>query len=158
MIRKAKQRVIIETPYFLPGFMLRKAMTDAVKRGVDVTVILPENSDVHMVDLVRGRYMGMLHKSGVNFRLYQPHNLHSKILMVDNETWSIGSPNFDYRSFRYQHELILIGRRESVVEQLQDHIRKCMANSTTFDYEEWLRRPFIQRFYEWLYLPFRHLL
>ena len=85
LIQGARQRVVIETPYFLPGFMLRKTMSDAVKRGVDVTVILPVNSDVHMADLVRGRYLGMLHKSGVNFRLYQPNNLHAKLLLIDGK-------------------------------------------------------------------------
>ncbi|MCK4569015.1 MAG: phosphatidylserine/phosphatidylglycerophosphate/cardiolipin synthase family protein [Bacteroidales bacterium] len=158
LIKGARQRIVIETPYFLPGFLLRKAMADAVKRGVDVTVIIPMNSDVHMIDMVRGRYLGMLYKNGVNFRLYLPHNLHAKLLMVDNETFSVGSANFDYRSFRYLHEIVLIGKDERIVHQLRDHINNCLQNSTPFDYEEWLKRPFAQRFFEWIYLPFRHLL
>jgi cardiolipin synthase len=158
LIKKAKKRVVIETPYFLPGFLLRKALSDAVKRGVDVTVITPKNSDVHMVDLVRGRYLGMLHKNGVNFRMFLPHNLHAKLMLVDGETFSIGSANFDYRSFRYQMEIILIGKDTAVIDQLKDHVQNCLSNSEPFNYEEWLKRPFVQRFFEWLYLPFRHLL
>jgi len=158
LIKSAQQRIVIETPYFLPGFLLRKAMSDAVKRGVDVTVIIPKNSDVHMVDLVRGRYLGMLHKAGVNFRMFLPHNLHAKILLVDGKTFSVGSPNFDYRSFRYQHEIVLIGNNDEIIRQLKTHITNCLSNSSPFDYEEWLKRPFIQRFFEWIYLPFRHLL
>lgn len=158
LIKGAKQRIVIETPYFLPGFLLRKAMSDAVKRGVDVTVILPRNSDVHMADLVRGRYMGMLHKAGINFRLFLPHNLHAKVLLIDGETFSVGSPNFDYRSFRYQHEIILLGSNEEIIRQIKTHITNCLSNSSPFDYEEWLKRPFAQRFFEWIYLPFRHLM
>ncbi|MEN8223882.1 MAG: phospholipase D-like domain-containing protein [Bacteroidota bacterium] len=158
MIKSARQRIVIVTPYFLPGFFLRKAMTEAVKRGVDVTVFIPENSDVHMVDLVRSRYLGMLHKTGVNFRMYLPHNLHGKMLIIDGKTFALGSANFDYRSFRYQHEIILVGQNAAILKQLKDHIANCLNNSTPFDYEEWLRRPFIQRFFEWIYLPFRHLL
>ncbi len=158
LIKGARQRIVIETPYFLPGFLLRKAIMDAVKRGVDVTVIIPKNSDVHMVDMVRGRYLGMLHKSGVNFRMYLPHNLHAKLLLVDGNTFSLGSANFDYRSFRYQQEIILIGKNEEIISQLKTHISNCLSNSAPFDYEEWLKRPFIQRFFEWIYLPFRHLL
>lgn len=158
MIRNARRRVIIETPYFLPGFLLRKSLTEAVKRGVDVTVIIPEHSDVHMVDLVRSRYLGMLHKNGILFRFYKPNNLHSKVLLIDNETYALGSANFDYRSFRYQHEIILVGKQKEIVSQLGEHVRNCLANSEPFNYEEWLKRPFIQRFFEWLYLPFRHLL
>jgi cardiolipin synthase len=158
LIKQARQRVVIETPYFLPGYMLRKTMADAAKRGVDVTVIIPRSSDVHLVDLLRGKYLGMLYKSGVNFRLYLPNNLHAKILLVDDEIFSLGSPNFDYRSFRYQHEIALIGRDKEVIRQLKEHISDCLQDSLPFDYQEWLARPFIQRFYEWIFLPFRHLL
>lgn len=158
LIKNAGKRIVIETPYFLPGFLLRKALSDAVKRGVDVTVIIPKSSDVHMVDLVRGRYLGMLYKNGVKFRMFLPHNLHAKLMLVDGKTYSIGSANFDYRSFRYQMEIVLIGTDDEVVAQLNDHFLNCLNNSEPFNYEEWLKRPFIQRFFEWLYLPFRHLL
>ncbi len=158
LIRGAQKRIVIETPYFLPGFMLRKALSDAVRRGVDVTVIVPKSSDVHMVDLVRGRYLGMLHKNGVRFRLYTPNNLHAKLMIIDGETFCIGSPNFDYRSFRYQHEIMLQGSNPEILEQLREHVSKCLSSSSPFDYEYWLKRPFIQRFFEWIYLPFRHLL
>jgi cardiolipin synthase len=158
MIKSARKRIVIETPYFLPGFMLRKAMTDAVKRGVDVTVLIPKNSDVHMVDMVRGRYLGMLHKNGIKFRMYLSHNLHAKLMLVDGRTFALGSANFDYRSFRYQHEIILVGKNEEIISQLKQHISQCISNCEPFDYEEWLKRPFIQRFFEWIYLPFRHLM
>ena len=158
LIKGARRRIVIETPYFLPGFLLRKAMADAVKRGVDVTVIIPRNSDVHMVDLVRSRYLGMLHKIGVNFRFYLPNNLHAKLLLIDGELFSLGSANFDYRSFRYQHEIVLIGKDVEIMKQLKSHVSNSLSNSSPFDYDEWLRRPFVQRFFEWLYLPFRHLL
>ncbi len=157
MFRAANKRVVVESPYFLPGFMLRKAMTDAVKRGVEVIVITPLNSDVHMVDLVRGRYLGMLHRNGVKFLLYAPHNLHAKLMLVDDRTFAIGSANFDYRSFRYQHEIIMVGEDEEISSQILTHIDTCMQNSVPFNYDEWLRRPFLQRFFEWLFLPFRHL-
>jgi cardiolipin synthase len=154
----ARQRIVIETPYFLPGFKLRKAMSDAVKRGVDITVIIPKNSDVHLVDLLRGRYLGMLHKNGVKFRLYLPHKLHAKLLLIDEMTFALGSANFDYRSFRYQHEIILVGSDQDIISQIRGHISDCLQNSEPFNYDEWLKRPFIQRFYEWIFLPFRHLL
>ena len=79
-------------------------------------------------------------------------------MLVDNETFAIGSPNFDYRSFRYQHEIILVGSDKRIILQLKDHISNCLANSSTFDYEDWQQRPFLQRFMEWIFLPFRHLL
>jgi cardiolipin synthase len=158
MIKAARKRVVIESPYFLPGFLLRKAMTDAVKKGVEVIVITPLNSDVHLVDLVRGRYLGMLHRNGVKFFLYSPNNLHAKLMLVDDQTFSIGSANFDYRSFRYQHEITLVGKDEEIAKQVRDHVDNCLSNSIPFDYAEWRKRPFVQRFFEWIFLPFRHLL
>jgi phosphatidylserine/phosphatidylglycerophosphate/cardiolipin synthase-like enzyme len=79
-------------------------------------------------------------------------------MMVDGKTFVIGSPNFDYRSFRYQHEIALLGTEKAILNQLNEHIRRCLSSSVPFDYDEWLRRPFIQRFFEWIYLPFRHLM
>ena len=158
LIKKAKSQVLIETPYFLPGFLLRKALMDAAKRGVEVTVIIPKNSDVGLVDILRNKYFGQLYKSGIHFLFYIPHNLHAKVLLVDDEVYSIGSSNFDYRSFRYMYEIALIGQRKDVIEQLEDHLRETIRNSQGFDYERWLHRPRINKFFEWILLPFRHLL
>ncbi len=158
LIKRAKKQVLIETPYFLPGFLLRKSLMDAAKRGVDVTIIIPKNSDVGVVDILRNKYLGPMHEAGVKFLFYIPHNLHAKVLLIDDETYSIGSPNFDYRSFRYMYELVIIGKREDIIAQLEKHIQKTIRQSQAFDYERWLNRPVINKFFEWLLLPFRHLL
>ncbi|MCD4694970.1 MAG: hypothetical protein K8S16_01920 [Bacteroidales bacterium] len=122
LIKSANSKVVIETPYFLPSFFLRKALTDAAGRGVDVQVIMPKNSDVDLIDVLRNRYLVPLFTHGVNLLFYMPHNLHAKMLLVDNEVFSIGSPNFDYRSFRFQHEIVLIGKEEMVTQQVKHHI------------------------------------
>lgn len=158
LIRKARKRVLIETPYFLPGFMLRKALMNAAKRGVQVNVIIPKHSDVGVVDILRNKYLGPLHQSGINFLFYIPHNLHAKVMLVDDEVYSIGSSNFDYRSFRYMYEIALIGQRKDIIEQLEKHIQETIRHSQPFDYDRWLNRPVINKFFEWLLLPFRHLL
>ncbi|MCD4773953.1 MAG: phosphatidylserine/phosphatidylglycerophosphate/cardiolipin synthase family protein [Bacteroidales bacterium] len=158
LIKNAKSKVVIETPYFLPGFMLRKALMDAAKRGIDVKIIIPRHSDVNLIDVLRNNYLGILHKSGINILYYLPHNLHAKLLMIDDEIFSIGSINFDYRSFRYMYEISLIGDNKEIVEQLKKHVTETIAESEKFDYEFWKRRPLISRFFEWLLLPIRHLL
>ncbi len=158
MIRNAKTSVVIETPYFLPGFLLRKAMIDAGKRGVDVKVIMPKNSDVRMIDVLRNKYLGLLHKSNVNLLFFVPHNLHAKLMVIDDEVFSVTSANFDYRSFRYQYEIALIGREGEVLRQLKEHIEETLADSEPFDYDKWKRRPLIQKILEWTLLPFRHIL
>ncbi|MCX6279416.1 MAG: phospholipase D-like domain-containing protein [Bacteroidetes bacterium] len=156
LIRQAKMSVVIETPYFLPGFVLRKAMMDASKRGVDVKVIMPKHSDVRMVDILRNKYLGLLHEAGINLLFYLPHNLHAKMLMIDDEIFSVSSANFDFRSFRYQYEIALIGSDKDILEQLRNHIDGTIRNSIELDYEEFKRRPLIEKIFEYVLLPFRH--
>ncbi|MEI6681861.1 MAG: phosphatidylserine/phosphatidylglycerophosphate/cardiolipin synthase family protein [Bacteroidota bacterium] len=156
LIRQAAHSVVIETPYFLPGFVLRKAMMDASKRGVSVKVIMPKHSDVGMVDLLRNKYLGLLHDAGINLLFYMPHNLHAKLLMIDGEIFSISSANFDFRSFRYLYEIALIGTEPDILAQLNEHVAETIRNSQEIDYLEWKRRPLIQKIFEWVLLPFRH--
>ncbi len=158
MINEAKQRVIIETPYFLPGFLLRKAMMNAVKRGVEVQVIMPSQSDVNIVDILRNKYLGPLSQAGVQLLLYKENNLHAKLMLVDDDTFAIGSSNFDYRSFRYMFEVMLIGHDAQIIEQIKKHIHETISVSAPFDYEHWLNRPYINKLFEWLIVPFRHYL
>ena len=158
LIKKAESQVVIETPYFLPGFLLRKALIDAAKRGVDVKVIMPKTSDVRMIDILRNKYFGLLYKNKVNLLFYVPHNLHAKLLLIDNRIFSITSANFDYRSFLYQYEIALIGKDISILSQLQDHIQETLNNSVEFSYEAWLKRPLIEKIFERILVPFRHLL
>jgi len=158
LFKNAQKQIIIETPYFLPGFLLRKALMDAGKRGVDIKVIIPKRSDVGLVDVLRNKYLGILYKNKVNFLLYTPHNLHAKALLIDDNIFSIGSANFDYRSFRYMYEITLLGSDPEIISQLKKHISKTITGSENFSYEAWHRRPMINKFFEWILLPFRHLL
>jgi len=87
-----------------------------------------------------------------------PDNLHAKLGLIDNESFSIGSPNIDYRSFRYQHEIVLTGSEISISKQLREHVDEIIKNSEMFDYDKWLSRSWIQKFFEKLLLPFRHFL
>ncbi len=158
LIRTANKEVVVETPYFLPSFFVRKALTDAAKRGVDIIIIMPKHSDVGFIDVLRNRYLGPLSKSGIRLLFYTPHNLHAKLLMVDGEVFSIGSPNFDYRSFRFQHEIVLVGKDKNALDQISQHISVTLKNSEEFRYDLWRKRSAVQKFFEWLLLPFRHLL
>ena len=158
MIRSAKKRVLIETPYFLPGFSLRRAMVEAVKKGVEVVVIIPKRSDVSLIDILRNKYLGPLYQKGVKFNFYEPNNLHAKLMLVDDEYFAIGSSNFDYRSFRYMFEIMLFGFDKEIAAQIKVHIYKTLQSSSSFNHSSWLKRPYINRIFEYFLLPFRHLL
>jgi len=158
LIKNARRQVIIETPYFLPGYYLRKLLMDAGKRGVDVKVIIPKQSDVTLVDILRNKYLGLLHKNNVQLLMYKPNNLHSKMMLVDNEEFFFGTSNFDYRSFRYMYEIMLLGKDPNLLQDLVVHNNKTLENCDTFNYELWKKRPMMQKFFENLLIPFRHLL
>lgn len=158
LIRKARKQIVIETPYFLPGHILRKDLMNAAMRGVEVLVLIPRHSDVRLVDLLRNHYMGMMHRAGIRYLFYEPSNLHAKVMMIDREIFAIGSSNFDYRSFRYMYEMIIVGRHPEVIRQLSEHIAGTIKHSLPFSYEKWAERPRLERLFEWMLIPFRHLL
>jgi len=158
IIKNAISEVVIITPYFLPGYNLRKVLKDAANRGVDVKIIIPKRSDIRMVDILHGRYLEMLYNNNIHFLYFTLHNLHAKLVLVDKKVFSIGSPNFDYRSFRYMHEIVLLGSNPDVVQLIEQFIEETEKLCEPFDYEAWKRRPGIQRFFEWLLLPLRHML
>ncbi len=158
LIKSAKESVTIETPYFLPGFLLRKALMDAAQRGVDVKIILPKQSDVTLIDILRNKYLGPLNNKGIQFLFYQLNNLHAKLLLIDKSVFAIGSSNFDYRSFRYMYEIILVGSNEDIANQLHQHTIRTLDDAQEFNYSAWKKRPLINKIFEWSLVPFRHLL
>lgn len=157
LIQQAEREIIIETPYFLPGSSLRKALVEAAERGVKIFIHIPKKSDVGALDLLTSKYLGELAEVGIKIFFYLPQNLHAKMFLSDRKYFIIGSSNFDYRSLRYQHEICLAGHHKSLVRQIINHFNETRKESEEFHYTNWLRRPAFQRFFEWLLVPFRHL-
>lgn len=157
LISKAKKEIVIETPYFLPGFKIRKCLVEAAQRGVSVKIILPRHSDVRSIDLLSSKYYGFYYSNKIRLIFYNLNNLHAKLLLIDGETFGIGSPNIDYRSFRYQHEVMLFGTHKGVVAEVKRHVEETMKNCLEFDHVSWIRRPKIEKVLGWLLLPFRHM-
>jgi cardiolipin synthase len=158
LIRNAKSEIIIETPYFLPGYAIRHALMNASrKRGISVKLLIPLYSDMRTVDLLRNKYLGQLHKSGIQLLFYVPNNLHAKCMLVDGQRFSVGSTNFDYRSFRYQFEIVVSGKDQEVTELLSEHLRATESQCVPFHYETWKNRGNITKFMESLMFPFRKL-
>lgn len=158
LIQQAQESVVIETPYFLPSSSLRKAIENALIRGVKVIIITPQHSDVKAVDILRNRFIAALYEKGADIRLFTPNNLHAKLLLIDDSIFSIGSTNFDYRSFRHQYEIVVIGKQQEIVEQLNAHLLESIKHSDFFDYEIWLHRSRFEKIKENLIIPIRSLL
>ena len=156
-IVKAKTQIIIESPYFLPTWLMMDRLISAAKRGVDVKIIMPQRSDVTVVNVLRQHYLGRLHEGGGQIMYYKPTNLHAKLMLCDDRFY-VGSANFDYRSFRYMFEIGLFGDDKQVHDQVKDHCMQTLEDCIPFDYTEWKKRGFTKKLIEVLLLPFKHFL
>lgn len=157
MINSARYQIIIETPYFLPSKSLRRSLIIAARNGVDIKVVIPKHSDVSAVDLIRNRYLGKMYANGIKIYLYNPRNLHAKLMLIDDQVFAIGSPNFDYRSFRFQYEVALIGKDPEIIKKLQHHSAETLNDSEEFDFDAYLKRSMFDKILERILVPFRHL-
>ncbi|MBW7922101.1 MAG: cardiolipin synthase [Rubellimicrobium sp.] len=117
MLYSAHDRVTITTPYFLPDTALHEAVCAAGRRGVAVTLVLPERNDSRILGAAsEGLYLSLL-KSGVSIQLFQGGLLHAKIMTVDGHFAMIGSANLDRRSFdlNYECNLMLFSREATML-------------------------------------------
>jgi len=127
----ARQRVWIVTPYFIPNEMLAEALEIAVRRGVDVRVIVPEKSDQILVDLARGPYLRDLEALGSAPLLYTPSMIHGKAVLVDDIAAAIGSANFDARSMFLNFEVTSVVHSAPEVREVEAWIKPLMAQTRT---------------------------
>ena len=104
---RARRRLLIVTPYFVPDDSLRAAMRLAARRGVRVTIVLPERSNHLLADFVRSRPMRDLAAAGVEFRLL-PSMVHAKAVVIDETLAMCGSINLDLRSLLLNHEASVV--------------------------------------------------
>jgi cardiolipin synthase len=104
-INSANDRVWIASPYFVPDDSIVQALQLAGLRGVDVRIIIPEKSDSKLVTLAAYSYFNEISDAGVRFYRYQGGFLHEKVMLVDDRTATVGTANFDNRSFRLNFEI-----------------------------------------------------
>lgn len=106
-ISRARKRLWIVSPYFVPGEDLQTALNAAVMRGVDVRVLLPEDPDHVVVGLASTAFSRDLAHRGVKVYSYRKGFLHQKVMLVDEDIVSIGTVNFDNRSMVINFEITL---------------------------------------------------
>ncbi len=150
-IRKAKHRVWITTPYFVPTRKLRSQLKAAAHRGCDVRLLLPGASSDHpwVSHIARQRYSRLL-KNQVSIFEYQNRFTHAKAILCDD--WvCIGSSNLDRWNQKFNLELNVEIQSTQLTEQLCDFFRKSFDNSKQIDRESWKARPRTQKIKEWFW-------
>ena len=126
----ARKRIWIQNPYFIPEPRGdRRASAQAVKRGVDVRVMMPSTggSDNPMVQHAGHRNFEKLLRGGVRLFEYPHTLLHQKVMTVDGVWCAIGSSNFDDRSFETNDEITLGMLDAGIAAQLDAHLREVRA-------------------------------
>ncbi len=104
MISSAKKNIYIQTPYFVPDASILEVLKTAVLSGVDVKIMIPCMPDHMFVYWATYSYVGILLNLGAKIYVYDEGFMHAKTICVDGEIASIGSANFDIRSFRLNFE------------------------------------------------------
>ncbi|MCA9039521.1 MAG: cardiolipin synthase [Planctomycetaceae bacterium] len=148
MLHAAQKQVTITTPYFIPDEALLQAIQVAVLRGVDVTLILPEESDQVIVGAAARGYYGVLLEMGARIFLYQPGLLHAKTITIDSSISMIGSSNFDIRSFALNFELTMMLYGEPFTGKLRMLQEKYLGSSRELLLDEWNQRPYFRRLFQ----------
>lgn len=155
-IAAAQKSIRISVPYFIPGGLTTDELLDACERGVQVEIILPgAQSDTPAVRYAsRARWEPLL-QAGVKIYEYEPTMYHCKMMIVDDVWVSVGSANFDNRSFRLNDEANLNVFSESFAAELIRAFEKDKVKSDPVSYKEWKCRSFGTRCMEVLMSPFR---
>jgi cardiolipin synthase len=128
---RARRRILVVTPYFVPDDSLRAAMRLAARRGVRVTVAIPRRSNHRLADFVRARSMRDLARAGVEFRMLTSM-VHAKAVVVDETLAMCGSINMDLRSLLLNHEAAVVFYGVAQINWFAHWIETAAVNSEAF--------------------------
>lgn len=147
LIRAARKRITIQNPYFLPDPDAREALIDAVRRGVEVRVMLPAEhaTDSPLVQHASHHHYGTLLSGGVKLYDYQRTLLHQKVITIDGCCSAVGSTNFDDRSFEVNDEVSLVIHDEEIARRLEAIFERDLQEAKAVDLAEWKRRPLLHK-------------
>ncbi|MEW6356030.1 MAG: cardiolipin synthase [Planctomycetota bacterium] len=148
-INEARRRVVITTPYFAPDEALLLALRLAVRRGVEVDIIVPFRSDSLFIDAAARAYCRQLLDEHVNLYSYRLGFLHAKTLTVDDNFALMGTANYDIRSFKLDVEANFLIYSKNDVEVLRTLQEGYMKDSERWDRETLDSRPFWQRQFDY---------
>lgn len=141
----ARRRIYLQTPYFLPTDGLLKALQAAALSHVDVRIMIPEHSDSRMLRYAGFSYVQQCLQSGIKVYLYTPGMLHSKTFIVDDEMATVGSANFDFRSFEHNFEANLFVYSRDFNRRMTDIFMADMRHSKRLLTAQWRKRSYAQK-------------
>jgi len=143
----AKKRIWIQNPYFIPEPDAVEAFTEAVKRGVDVRVMVPSAgaSDMRMVQHAAHRNFQQLLDGGVRIFEYGRTLLHQKVMTIDSVWCAVGSSNFDDRSFETNDEITMGFLDAPLARRLEEIFEADRRHCVELDAATWSRRGWLHK-------------
>lgn len=156
----ARERLWIQNPYFLPDGEAVDALLDAVRRGVDVRVMVPsaEASDMPLVQHAAHHNFERLLEGGVRVFEFQRTLIHQKTMTIDGVWCAVGSSNFDDRSFEINDEITLGLRDAALAQRLEQLFERDMAECEELAIGPWRRRGAMHKLKDRLFYLFNEQL
>jgi cardiolipin synthase len=141
-IASAKRRIRIASAYFVPDELAIEMLCDAKKRGVDVQILLPgKHIDTQVTRRASRSLWGPLLECGIEIFEFQPTMFHAKVMIVDEIFTSVGSTNFDNRSFKLNDEANLNVLSRTIGEEQSRRFEDDLRRAEKVTYEAWRKRP-----------------
>lgn len=130
-IISAQKSIIIITPYFTPARWLLALLDGAQKRGVEIDIFIPKDTDVKILNRINRAFVNKLIYSNINFYTQNEMN-HAKVLLIDEKEVLIGSQNLDFLSFRLNIESGVFIRDTKIIEEIKKIIQTWKKDSVKF--------------------------
>ena len=153
----SKNKIYITNPYFIPTTKLRKVLSNAVKRGVEVIAIFPNKSDFFGVKYAMQGIYSSLIKSGIQIFEYQPSMIHAKVLITDHHVL-IGSSNMNSRSLLLDLEVDVEITHPDNLQKINEQFLEDLKQSKQIQLSEWNQRSILDKSMEKIFFLFRWVL
>ena len=144
VIAGSRNRVWITTPYLVPDRKFLEAVYSAAKRGVDVRIIIPSESNHTLASWASQSYIDALIRNGVRVFVYRDRFIHAKTLVADSQIASVGTANIDALSFGINYEVQAFVYSPEIVKGLEDVFLADLQHCTEETSDNRKARPFIQ--------------
>ena len=146
----AEKQICLTTPYFVPDHRTQKVLLAAVKRGVEVRLLVPRTSDVRLARWAANAIYACLLDAGVRIFEYLPRMLHAKVFIVDGKWATLGTANLDYRSLFQNYELNLVSHDPDFCGRLQAQFEADLTEASAVCATRWRQRRWVPRLAELL--------
>lgn len=149
-IQGAKSSIHITSAYFLPDHSMVAALLEAVRRGVDVRILLPSVKESPLVFYAGQSLFQDLLEGGVRLYQLQRAVLHAKTAVIDGMWSTVGSTNLDMRSFLHNHELNVVVYDEAIGQAMEAAFSDDQLVASEVTLQQWQQRPWTDRLKQWL--------